>query len=576
MHHSLSIVLAGVLVLANGSAGAQGTAPFRDADVPQPAGLQAQLDARSFATVGRESTWDPDVSETRSTAGASVAKSLQKQGYLGEREGDLDPSIRVIPQEPGVANYFIGYGGRGAEARAFALSQREDGSLILAGQVGAPDSGGLPTRIAIVQLRPNGARDTAVGTGGVQTFDIPNSRLEVVDGFGLTETLYGAFFDRVYLLARDFETATSQRFALMCFRRLSAETGFEFCPDFGAAGVRYYAFGLASGCASDNSLPSGLHLDRSSSFNNVRIYMVGSVQRTFNSCGDHDFGIVRVGLSGNPDTSFSGDGYATVFTGHRIDPPGAIVAAARAVAVRADGRIVVGGSTTRAGQQDALMVQLLANGALDGNFCLSTNSSCDSVAPYTGGRRGFSTFTSGEVTAFADAAGSDHVFVARTTAVAGGPGSGRLRRIDGAGGCSSGCSEVNMLPGTGARFVPASVLWQPSNADGVARLTVGGTGTALDSPDNRQAYVYRYRFTESGLSNDTAWVTGGVVSWRQDISWPNVGSTPQVRDATVSQIVLDRQSRVLVAGGARTFGTERDMVLARLQGDMRLFRDSFE
>ena len=96
---------------------------------------------------------------------------------------------------------------------------------------------------------------------------------------------------------------------------------------------------------------------------NGRIVVVGQAERTN---GDIDFGIARLTTSGSLDTTFSSDGKAIV----AFDLGGSDADGARAVALQSDGRIVVGGyvQRTNATNRDFGIARLTTSGSLDTAF----------------------------------------------------------------------------------------------------------------------------------------------------------------------------------------------------------------
>jgi uncharacterized delta-60 repeat protein len=76
--------------------------------------------------------------------------------------------------------------------------------------------------------------------------------------------------------------------------------------------------------------------------------------------GFDDFGLVRLNADGSFDTTFSGDGRATIdVQGHDT---------ANSVAVLADGKILVAGSSTLGDNQDYSVIRLNSDGSLDSTF----------------------------------------------------------------------------------------------------------------------------------------------------------------------------------------------------------------
>lgn len=532
-----------------------------------PNHLAAELESRSRTTRIRDSSMEALIRHERVEEAGRA-----KAGFEGLREGDMDPGLQVNAGEPGVVRWFIDYGGRGPISRAFAVSQTVSGSLLMAGQVGAPGSGALPTRIGIVQLLPTGFADPALNGTGIQAFDISNPDLEVVAGFALTEVLHGIFWDRVYLLARDFNLSGGQRFALICFRRIQNTTTYEPCPGF-ANGIRYYGLGLAGACATDDSVPAGILLDRSDP---PRIVLLGQTRRTFNACQDLDWAIIKVDLNGALDTGFAGDGQLAYYVPEGASPH---VSMARSAAIRMAGSsLVVGGSAGTGAGERAILAQFNSDGTLDGGFCATGLESCASPPEHRNGRRSWTSGGTGRVTAMAPTTG-DGVYVARRVgADAASQHFGTLSRIEPNGGCGTLCNEASMVPGISDRFTPVGVSWAFRNDVNPPGFRITVAGWARDSSSSDEggtAYVYRFRDASGSLVPDAEFVTRADVPQRQDITWPTVAQTTP-RDAEVFAVNLDRQGRVLVAGGVRVVGNERDMALARLQGKVVLFRNGFE
>jgi hypothetical protein len=533
---------------------------------PAPNLLAAELDARARAT----RIWDSSAEAIIDAPLADDPPAVPLAGFLGPREGDLDPTIDVHAGEPGVRRVLMSYGDRPPVARAVAIGQTRSGSLLFAGQVGGPTPS-QPTRIGIVQLFPTGGLDPALNTSGMQTFDLSNPALEVIGGFVLSEDLHSIFWDRIYLLARDFELASGETFALICFRREFAANTFEPCPDFGV-GVRYYNLGLAGTCPSDDSRPGGIYLDRR---NPPRIFMVGQTRRTFNTCADFDWAILKVQMDGVLDTGFGGTGQVAYWVpdGQSVDR-----AMARTAAIRLSGpTLVVGGSTGEGVNERAILAQFQENGTIDADFCATSVGSCDSPAGHRNGRRSWETLATGRVTALAATLGDGMYVARRSGAESASETFGLLSRIDGGGGCSALCNTLTMFPASGTRFTPVAVHWafrQDISPPGFRISVAGWARPSASSDEGGTAYVYRFRDAAGSLVTDDDFVSRGSIPWRQDITWPPLGTTP--RDAEVFGMGVDRQGRILLAAGVRAFGSERDMGIARLQGKVVLFRNGFD
>lgn len=526
-----------------------------------------RLDAY-LATRGRVTeVWDSTIAAlTEEHVEALPDVSVPLGGVEGPREGDMDQVLRRFAGEPGVARHFFPFEGRGIQARAFAVSQTPQGRILMAGQIGTPDSAGLPTRIGFVQYTHSGTVDTSFNGSGVQTFDFANPRLELVGGIALTESLNGAAYDRVYLLARDFELASGQTFALICMRRPSPTAAFEPCAGFGP--IRYYAFALAAGCPTDDSIPAGIHLHRG---NPVRIFMVGSTRRGFNDCQDFDWAVAKVDLAGELDTGFGGSGRVAYWIPN--SEPGFDFARARTATVRALGNhLVVGGSTGTGNFERAIVAQFNPNGTLDTAFCAAADTECPSPPGHRNGRRSWESDATGAVTAIAATLGEGVYTVRRVGAVGAIQQFGAIARVDQFGRCNAFCNDSLLVPVSAGVYEPVAASWE--SRSGGFRLTIAGWGSYENAIHRHQAYVYRFRNVGLELDIDDEFVSRQPVSWRQDIDWPYTGI--HGRDAQVHAMAFDRQGRVLLGGSVRAVDMEYDMGLARLQGRLQLFANGFE
>jgi uncharacterized delta-60 repeat protein len=79
--------------------------------------------------------------------------------------------------------------------------------------------------------------------------------------------------------------------------------------------------------------------------------------------GNYDFAVVRFNADGSLDTSFSGDGKQTTSIA-----AGTFADQAYGIAIQADGKIVVAGSTNDGTNDDFAIVRYNANGSLDTGF----------------------------------------------------------------------------------------------------------------------------------------------------------------------------------------------------------------
>lgn len=169
----------------------------------------------------------------------------------------------------------------------------------------------------------------------------------------------------------------------------------RFRPDgsddtsFAGDGGTAINFGLGQG---NNDYPLAVAVDRDDN-----VIVAGSAQRS--SPGDTDFAVVRLrAADGALDSTFSGDGKTTVFfdlgPNTRIDQ-------ANAVAVRNDGKIVLGGIAldSAISRLRPAMAQLNTDGSLDATFCAT---SCSLNAGYNSINNGRRVYYFGQLTAHAD------------------------------------------------------------------------------------------------------------------------------------------------------------------------------
>ena len=223
-------------------------------------------------------------------------------------------------------------------------------------------------------------------------------------------------------------------------------------------------FGLGQ---SNNDFPLAVAVDR---YDNIIV--AGSVQRA--SAGDTDFGVVRLrAADGSLDTNFSGDGKAVVFfdlgPNLRLDQP-------NAVAVRNDGRIVLGGIAldSAISRLRPVLAQLNVDGTPDTGFC---NTSCGLNAGYDSINNGRRVYYFGTLSAHSDeirgidvASNNDIAVVGHTFA---GDGSNRRAAIARFNGSGSSISE-SIEPGLGGNGSFRDVRF--SDGSGTRMIAAGESG----------------------------------------------------------------------------------------------------
>ncbi len=221
-----------------------------------------------------------------------------------------------------------------------AVVVQPDGKVVVAGTVA---TGAGTYALALARFLPGGGLDNSFGTAG-----------KVVDPFGFSLNHNGVALQRLangrFLVAgtRDLGNGDQDFFV---GRLLDGGA-----PDgsFGLSGSSFISFDLGGDLT---DALSAMTVDRSG-----RILLAGSVDV---SSTDIDFGVARLSANGLLDTTFSGDGKATVaFPGSQID-------FGLAVDVDSDGHVVLAGaswSTDDGGQFNVALARLLSAGTLDSGF----------------------------------------------------------------------------------------------------------------------------------------------------------------------------------------------------------------
>lgn len=217
---------------------------------------------------------------------------------------------------------------------AFALAIQSDGKLVTAGYttVGGSDN------MAVVRLDADGALDTSLDGDGTRVLAISP----------LHDRAYGIHVQadgRIVLGGYSTEADKDRQFAVV---RLESHGAID--AGFGVAGV---------------GLVGATTVGIRDEFRAVAVQADGkavAVGRVYWG-SDYHVLVARYNLNGTLDTSFDGDGLAII-------SPTLGTAEARAVAIQADGKIVVAGfaSATLTSTSDVLVLRLNSNGTLDTTF----------------------------------------------------------------------------------------------------------------------------------------------------------------------------------------------------------------
>lgn len=236
-----------------------------------------------------------------------------------QRDGAVDPSF-------GNAGTVISAIGHGAD-QANAIALQPDGKILVAGSVDEAPKG---KSFALSRYNADGSLDTSFGTGG-----------SVISSFGSAS-------DEAFAMV----VQPDGKIVLGGHTR-SATTGLDFAfARYNSDGSADAGFGTGGQVVlpirSGNSRDSVYALALQTVAGEVRIVAVG---------GEGDFSVARLRADGAPDAGFAG--------GAAVDSVfGTVIGAARAVAITADNRIVVAGHANHA----FALLQLSADGLADNAF----------------------------------------------------------------------------------------------------------------------------------------------------------------------------------------------------------------
>jgi uncharacterized delta-60 repeat protein len=263
--------------------------------------------------------------------------ALQPDGKL-VLVGDSDFRVAVARLKPNgtLDPTFSGDGRKtfswGPIGRAEDVLVLPNGKLLVAGFSG-PETG----NVQLARLNANGALDSTFGTGGIATADFGG------DDFGLAMARQANGRILVAGLSRPTEVGATTA------TEVGATTG-------GAVVARFRANGLLDpDFDGDGRLMFGT--------GSVRAVLVQPDRRIVvagNANGSQTMTVTRLRPNGSPDTTFDGDGTATIDFGSLAD-------AGNDAVLQPDGKIVVAGYTQAVNSPTAV-ARLNPDGSLDGTF----------------------------------------------------------------------------------------------------------------------------------------------------------------------------------------------------------------
>lgn len=274
----------------------------------------------SFGTGGKVTT---DFNGTTDQAFTALVQPDGKLVVIGDAGTTgalgLDNDFAVVRyQANGAIDSTFGLNGKvmtnigGRTDLAYAGALQPDGKIVIGGRVA--DGGGDNPDVGLVRYQPSGSPDSAFGTAGIVRTDLAATSWDEVSELVLqpdgrilvsVQAQVGGTFD--YMVARYTAAGT-------------LDLG------FGSGGVATVAFGT------QNDFARSLALQADGS-----IVVVGNTQLT-----TLDFGVARLTSGGVLDQTFAAGGKLTVDFFNAAD-------LAEAVAIQADGRIVVAGSAVNSG-----------------------------------------------------------------------------------------------------------------------------------------------------------------------------------------------------------------------------------
>lgn len=281
----------------------------------------------SFASVGQTST--PVGTNTTDRA---FAVAIQKDGKIvtaGLAHIGTTNEIGLVRYlDNGSLDGTFGTGGKvttpiGSGAQANAVAIQPDGKIVVGGY-GTPNS---TPHFAVVRYNPNGTLDTSFNFSGIAMWAIHNGA-DAVSGVAMAPD--GT------IVAVGNSTTGSTHMAVMRFESNGARD-----TSFGTNGV------------SEPNVESGQAVA-----NAVKVQSNGKIA----IAGGSPNGLLAVRLdpSGSPDTTFSGDGAATV------QPQ--TTGVAYAVAVQSNGSITIAGSSSNGTKSNFAVARFTSTGAPDATF----------------------------------------------------------------------------------------------------------------------------------------------------------------------------------------------------------------
>ena len=275
----------------------------------------------------------------------AAAVAIQADGKIvaaGSSHNGSDFDIALVRyKEDGAIDSTFGINGRvttdigGNDDNGAALAIQPDNRIVVAGTT----NNGFSNSMAVVRYNPNGVMDSSFGNGGSLTTSFPN--YDDVDGMALCVQPDGKI-----IVAGTAQTwLLNDNFAIARYK-----TDGTLDSTFGNAGRVNFGFGSFGG-NNDHARSMALQPDG-------RILVAGY---TDIGIGDEVFAVARLAVDGRLDSSFGVHGRSMTNFGTGEDY-------GQSVAIQPDGKIVVAGWSGHGNSSDIGVARYNGNGKLDPSF----------------------------------------------------------------------------------------------------------------------------------------------------------------------------------------------------------------
>jgi uncharacterized delta-60 repeat protein len=242
---------------------------------------------------------------------------------------------------------------------ASAVAVQKDGKIVLVGQA---DSSGSTPQFTVARLRVDGTLDTSFGTGGEVTFAFNGATDEHVASVAIDPSTQN-------ILVAGTVTTTSGQTTDTAFAVARLKTNGSFDTSFHGSGQTTVEVGGQS--TVNGQSPVTVSLGTVALGSSGHILLSGTVYTTsaFQTGSTEQFAVARLNTDGSVDSAFGTNGVATV----AVNAGGTSAADTTAVmALPGDGSIVLAGTTGSAAGQDPAnfftVARLTAAGQLDTTF----------------------------------------------------------------------------------------------------------------------------------------------------------------------------------------------------------------